>query len=123
MIREKCLIIANYKNMKKSILSILLVLALFSCGGKSEPSQAAIRYAESISGTNVLKASVTDAHVLIIAVDAIEGQNYDALARYYLKDAIENGANDIKMCVVVNYSTAEFQDGAGVGDRLGKAFK
>lgn len=109
--------------MKKSILSILLVFALFSCGRKSEPSQAAIRYAESISGTNVRKASVTDAHVLIIAVDAIEGQNYDALARYYLKDAIENGANDIKMCVVVNYSTAEFQDGAVVGDRLGKAFK
>lgn len=108
--------------MKKFLLSILLVFSLLSCGN-SEPSHAAVRYAESISGTDVLKAEVTDAHVLIIAIDAIEGQNYDALARYYLRDAIEHGVDDIKQCAVVDYSTSEFQDGAVVGDRLGKAFK
>lgn len=109
--------------MKKYLFLILLSLILFACGGNTSPSQAAIRYAESISGTDVLKAAVTDAKVLIIAIDAIEGQNYDALARYYLNDAIKHGAYDIKMCAVVDYSTSEFQDGAVVGDRLGKAFK
>ncbi|SFG56566.1 hypothetical protein SAMN05216383_12065 [Prevotella sp. KH2C16] len=116
---------ANFKAniMKKYLFLILLSLILFACGGNKKLSHAAVRYAESISGTSVLKATVTDVHVLIIAIDAIEGQNYDALARYYLNDAIKHGAYDIKMCAVVDYSTSEFQDGAVVGDRLGKAFK
>lgn len=80
-------------------------------------------YAKSISGTDVLKAAVTDAHVLIIAIDAIPGRDYDKLAEFYLNDALSHGANDIKMCAVVDFSTSEFQDGAVVGKRLGKAFK
>lgn len=137
----------------KKYLFLVLFLALFSCGRNSTGTKTISNindtlvdlsvdsvsnesfiacngteytgeeYAKSISGTDVLKAAVTDAHVLIITIDAIEGQNYDALARYYLNDAIKHGANDIKMCAVVDYSTSEFQDGAVIGERLGKAFK
>lgn len=109
--------------MKKYLFLVLLPLMLFAYGCNTKPSQAAIRYAESISGTDVLKATITDVKVLIIAIDATEGQNYDALARYYLNDAIRHGVYDIKMCAVVDYSTSEFQDGAVVGKRVGRAFK
>lgn len=108
--------------MKKFLLSILLAFSLLSCGN-SEPSHAAVRYAESISGTDVLKAEVTDAHVLIIAIDAIPGRDYDKLAEFYLNDALSHGVDDIEMCAVVDFSTSEFQDGSVVGKRLGKAFK
>ena len=49
--------------------------------------------------------------------------DYDKLAEFYLNDAFSHGANDIKMCAVVDFSTSEFQEGAVVGKRLGKAFK
>ena len=109
--------------MKKYLSLVLLSLMLFAYGCNTKPSQAAVRYAESISGTDVLKATITDAKVLIIAIDATEGQNYDALARYYLNDAIRYGADDIEQCAVVDYSTSEFQEGAVVGKRFGRAFK
>ena len=109
--------------MKKYLFLVLLSLMFFLYGCNTKPSQAAIRYAESISGTDVLKATITDSNVLIIAIDAEYGRNYDALARYYLNDAISHGVDDIKMCAVVDYSTSEFQDGAVVGERVGKAFK
>lgn len=66
---------------------------------------------------------ITDANVLIIAIDAEEGQNYDVLARYYLHDAIEHGVDGVKQCAVVDYSTSEFHDGAVVGERLGRSFR
>lgn len=88
-----------------------------------KPSQATINYAESISGTDVLMAEITDTGTLIIAIDAVLGMDYDKLAEFYLNDAFGHGANDIKMCAVVDFSTSEFQEGAVVGKRLGKAFK
>lgn len=109
--------------MKKYILLLLSSLTICISCSNPKPSLAAKRYAESISGYDVLKASVTDAHVLIIAIDAIPGRDYDKLAEFYLNDALSHGANDIKMCAVVDFSTSEFQDGAVVGKRLGKAFK
>jgi|GEM_PF-2194586 hypothetical protein len=109
--------------MKKYLFLVLLSLILFAYGCNTKPSQAAVRYAESISGIDVLKATTTDTKVLIIAIDATGGQNYDALARCYLNDAIKHGADDIKECTVVDYSTSEFQKGAVVGKRLGRAFK
>lgn len=109
--------------MKKYLFLVLLSLMFFLYGCNTKPSQTAIRYAESISGTDVLKATITDSNVLIIAIDVEPGRNYDALATYYLNDAISHGVDDIKMCAVVDYSTSEFQDGAVVGERVGKAFK
>ena len=88
-----------------------------------KPSQATINYAESISGTDVLMAEIADTGTLIIAIDAVLGMDYDKLAEFYLNDAFGHGANDIKMCAVVDFSTSEFQEGAVVGKRLGKAFK
>lgn len=108
--------------MKKYLLFALISI-LFSCCGKTEPSKAGISYSNSISGTDCLKAVVTDNNVLIIAIDTETGTNYDALARYYLKDAIKHGFTDIKMCAIVDYSTSEFQNGAVVGERVGRAFK
>ena len=109
--------------MKKYLFLMLLSLTIFACGGRIKPSQAAINYAESISGTDVLKAEITDTGTLIIAIDAVLGMDYDKLAEFYLNDAFSHGANDIKMCAVVDFSTSEFQEGAVVGKRLGKAFK
>jgi hypothetical protein len=109
--------------MKKYLFLMLLSLTILACGGRIKPSQAAVNYAESISGTDVLKAEITDTGTLIIAIDAVPGMDYDKLAEFYLNDAFSHGANDIKMCAVVDFSTSEFQEGAVVGKRLGKAFK
>lgn len=115
-------LIIKHKAMKKYLL-LTLFSALFSCSVKTEPSPAGLEYCKTISGIDCLKATITDGNVLIIAIDAEYGRNYDALARYYLNDAIRKGVTDVKMCAVVNYSTSEFQDGAVIGERVGKAFK
>ncbi|MDD7319301.1 MAG: hypothetical protein PUG74_11615 [Prevotellaceae bacterium] len=70
--------------MKKYIFLMLLSLTIFACGGRIKPSQAAINYAESISGTDVLKAEIADTGTLIIAIDAVLGMDYDKLAEFYL---------------------------------------
>lgn len=108
--------------MKKYLLLALFAILLSSCE-RTAPSPAGLEYCKTISGIDCLKATITDANVLIIAIDVEPGRNYDALATYYLNDAISHGVDDIKMCAVVDYSTSEFQDGAVVGERVGKAFK
>ena len=108
--------------MKKYLLFALFALLFSSCG-RTAPSPAGLEYCKTISGIDCLKATITDANVLIIAIDVEPGRNYDALATYYLNDAISHGVDDIKMCAIVDYSTSEFQEGAVVGERVGKAFK
>jgi len=108
--------------MKKYLLFALFAVIFSSCV-RNTTSPAGLEYCKTISGIDCLKATITNGNVLIIAVNAEPGRNYDALATYYLNDAISHGVDDIKMGAVVDYSTSEFQDGAVVGERVGKAFK
>ncbi len=81
-------------------------------------------YTQSIinPSTGIHKAIITDANMLVIAVDASPGANFDAFAKTYLDDAIDNGV-DIKGCLIVDIKDCQFQKGTVIGKRIGKAFK
>ena len=111
--------------MKKYfVLAFSLVMFLSACGTKVKvrETEAAQKYIETISGFTCRKASITDANMLIIAIDAIGSTNYYALASQFLDDAKREGVVGLKGCFVVNFSTSQFQDGAVIGERIGEAF-
>jgi hypothetical protein len=70
----------------------------------------------------IYNAEITDANILIIAVSPEGNPNFDAFAQSYLDDAISKGV-DVNACMVVDVNNSQFQQGAVVGDRIGKAFK
>ena len=94
-----------------------------------------IPYVEQSSNTNenflnsiinsengIYKATITDAQMLIIAVDAVKGANFDIFAQTYLQEATRKNIN-IKGCLIVDIKNCQFQNGAVTGKRIGKAYK
>lgn len=82
---------------------------------------SADEYCKTISGFTCRKAIVDEAGWLIVGIDATGG-NYDRLAEQFLDEAKGEGVMGLKGCGIVNYSTSEFQQGAVVGERIGKAY-
>lgn len=109
--------------MKKLLLISLLMLVLASCGSSSDYTQAR-EYATNLidKDLGIYNATVTDVGMLVIAVDAIPGANFDIFAKTYLQDAINAGTN-IKGCLIVDVKDCQFMDGAVTGKRIGKAYK
>lgn len=91
--------------------------------GSSSNSEfiGADEYCKTISGFTCRQAIVDEAGWLIVGIDATGG-NYDNLAQQFLDEAKSNGVIGLKGCGIVNYSTSEFQQGAVVGERIGKAY-
>lgn len=83
-------------------------------------------YCKSISSngeeTAIFKAEVTDNNILIIGVDRAGDANFDVFCQYQLEDARSHGVR-VDACFAVDIKDCEFQDGAVVGERIGKAFK
>lgn len=83
-------------------------------------------YCKSISSngekTAIFKAEVTDDNILIIGVDRTGDANFDIFCKYQLEDAWNHGVR-VNACYAVDIKDCEFQDGAVVGERIGKAFK
>lgn len=135
--------------MKKIILFFLVAL-MVGCGNKSNSlspnkvdSLGVINDTSSVKDTTktvgeksnddycksiispdmgIYNAEITDANVLIIAVSPDGNSNFDVFAKSYLDDAISKGVN-VNACMIVDVNNSQFQQGAVVGDRIGKAFK
>lgn len=109
--------------MKKLFLISVLMLTLASCGSSADYTQAK-EYATTLidKDLGIYNATVTDVGMLVIAVDAVPGANFDIFAKSYLKGAIDAGTN-IKGCLIVDVKDCHFMDGAVTGKRIGKAYR
>lgn len=109
--------------MKKFILVSAMLLLLFSCGSSKNYEQAK-QYAATLidKEVGIYNATVTDAGMLVIAVDAYPGTNFDIFAKSYLRGAIEAGTN-VKGCLIVDVKDCHFIEGAVTGKRIGKAYR
>ena len=120
------MIVKNIKTMKK-VLFILLAGMLLSCGSNKptqEQKAKAERYVENLvnAGINIYAGKLTDANILVLAVDAYQGANFDKYAETYLEDAISHGL-DIKGVAIVDIKNCQFGDSGVVGERIGRAYK
>ena len=83
-------------------------------------------YCKSISSngeaTSIFKAEITNNNILIIGVDRVGNANFDVFCQQQLEDAWSHGVR-VNACFAVDIKDCEFQDGAVVGERIGKAFK
>lgn len=99
-----------------------------SCSYVAMPSKSMTNeeYCKSISSngetTAIFKAEVTDSNILIIGVDRAGDANFDIFCESQLEDAWSHGVR-VDACFAVDIKDCEFQDGAVVGERIGKAFK
>ena len=80
------------------------------------------KYIETITGFTCVKATVTDNGFLIIAIDATSESGYDFLASQFLDEAKKEGVSGLKGVMIVDSQNCQFQKGAVVGKRIGKAF-
>lgn len=80
------------------------------------------KYIETITGFTCEKATVTDNGFLIIAIDAVSESEYDSLALQFLNEAKKEGVSGLKGVMIVDSKNCQFQKGAVVGKRIGKAF-
>lgn len=80
------------------------------------------KYIETITGFTCEKAIVTDNGFLVIAIDAISENGYDSLASQFLNEAKKEGVSGLKGVMIVDSKNCQFQKGAVVGKRIGKAF-
>ena len=72
--------------------------------------------------TGIYKAAITDAGFLVIGVRPIGEPNFDYFAKSYLEQAIDAGVH-VKGCFVVDINKSTWENGAVIGDRIGKAYK
>ena len=104
-----------------------MVFLSASCGN-SKPSQQqkdkADRYIQSLvdAEIGIYEGELTDVNILILAVDAYPGANFDIFAQTYLDEALNKGL-DIKGVNIVDIKDCQFGDGWVTGDRIGRAFK
>lgn len=112
----------------KKILSLLFsVVLLISCiSNKPSPEQKELseQYIEGLvdAGINIYGGELTDANILVLAVDAMPGANFDIFAKTYLEDALNNGLN-AKGVAIVDINDCQIGDGWVTGDRIGRAYK
>lgn len=109
------------------ILVLLFSVALISCGSsKPSPEQKELseQYIEGLvdAGINIYGGELTDANILVLAVDAMPGANFDIFAETYLEDALNNGLN-VKGVAIVDINDCQIGDGWVTGDRIGRAYK
>ena len=109
--------------MKRLFLISILMMTLISCGASTDYTQEK-EYAKGLINKDfgIYDATVTDVGMMVIAVDAIPGANFDIFAKSYLKSALDAGMN-IKGCLIVDAKDCQFMDGAVTGKRIGKAYK
>lgn len=109
--------------MKKLFLISVLMLTLASCGSSADYTQAK-EYATTLidKDLGIYNATVTDVGMLVIAVDAVPGVNFDIFAKSYLESAINAGMN-VKGCLIVDVKNCQFMEGVVTGKRIGKAYR
>jgi len=109
--------------MRKILFVTTFFIFAVSCSDKSNTTVAgADKYIKTITGFTCEKAAITDNGYLIIAIDAIKDSNYDGLASQFLDEAKQEGVTGLKGVFIVDIKNCQFQQGAVVGKRLGKAF-
>lgn len=114
--------------MKKIALLFLLALPLFSCGNnkptkeQKEKAEKYVRYLTEYNIDNIYGGELTDANILVLAVDAYSGTNFDVFAKTYLENATNKGL-DIAGVAIVDCKDCQIGDGWVTGDRIGRAFK
>lgn len=109
--------------MKKILFLMIAISILFlSCGGGKTEVTGADNYIETITGFTCEKAAVTDNGFLIIAIDATSESGYDFLASQFLDEAKREGVSGLKGVMIVDSKNCQFQQGAVVGKRIGKAY-
>lgn len=111
----------------RKILFILLAGVLLSCGsGKptEEQKEKARRYVETLvdAEVNIYQGELTEANMLVLAVDAYPGANFDFYAKTYMEDAMANGL-DIDGVLIVDIKDCQFGDGWVEGKRVGRAYR
>ena len=111
--------------MRKLMFLIIAVL-MVSCGGNNTKTplnrNAAERYIRTITGFTCEKAAITDNDFLVIAIDAVSNEKYDFLASQFLDEAKSEGVTGLKGVLIVDIKFCEFQQGAVVGKRIGRAY-
>lgn len=109
----------------KKFLFLLFIFILAACSSfpKVADTIEAQEFIKSISGSECERAEITDANFLVVAIDAVSPTaNFDILASSFLNSAKEAGVKGLKGCFIVDSKTAKFQQGAVIGDRIGKAY-
>lgn len=113
----------------KQLLFLLFSTILFVGCGSNKPSQEqkdkADRYIESLTEyniDNIYGGELTDANILVLAVDAYPGANFDVFAKTYLENAINKGL-DIEGVAIVDCKDCQIGDGWVTGNRIGRAYK
>ena len=113
--------------MRKVLLFALLKIFV-SCGNKKptqEQKEKADRYIEFLTEyniDNIYGGELTDGNILVLAVDAYPGANFDIFEETYLQNAINKGL-DIKGVAIVSINDCQIGDGWVKGERIGRAFK
>lgn len=114
--------------MKKTLCLLFFVSLLISCGS-NRPSQEqkdkAERYIESLTEyniDNIFGGELTDANILVLAVDAYPKANFDIFAKTYLEKALNRGL-DIEGVAIVSIQNCQIGDGWVSGKRIGRAYK
>ena len=108
--------------MKLFFYATLLIIVI-SCGNSTVKVSGADGYIETITGFTCEKAIVTDNGFLVIAIDAIQGTDYNSLASQFLDEAQNEGVAGLKGVFIVDIKNCQFGDGWVTGDRIGKAYK
>ena len=89
------------------ILSLCLLLSCGSNKPTEEQKQKAARYV---------------ANILVLAVDAYPGTNFDIYAETHLEDVLRHGL-DIEGVAIVDIKDCQFGDIGVIGKRIGRAYR
>ena len=112
----------------KKLIWILTIITLFSCGSNKptkEQKEKAGKYIEYLTEyniDNIYGGELTDANILVLAVDAYPEANFDVFAKTHLENAINKGL-DIEGVAIVDIKDCQIGDGWVTGDRIVRAYK
>lgn len=94
----------------RTVVLILSLCLLFSCGSNNpteEQKQKAARYV---------------ANILVLAVDAYHGANFDIYAETHLEEILRHGL-DIGGVAIVDIKDCQFGEIGVIGKRIGRAYR